>query len=113
MQPGLTSALFVAGLMRAAQGAGGTATQLARGDANVGAVLLVCRGVDGKTALLERAIDTDQSYFWHEVIPENDGNQPNIDEYVINRRRFDTDLWVIELTIADAKRFAADYLRNA
>jgi hypothetical protein len=104
----LATGVLVNALIRRANSAGGSAMVLARGDATAGAILLLLiergahprfaergLGPDGRPALIpagpsEFADDTEVTAYWH------------------RRRARDSDLWVIELDIADGERFAAE-----
>ena len=43
-------------------------------------------------------------------VPLISGPEAEVDAAIIRQRQFDPDLWVIELDIADAERFAAEIL---
>jgi len=108
----LTAKLLVTGLIRSAESAGGQAMVLARGDETAGAILLITMEKGEIRAILERAIAPDGRYKWVRAGPANSGNLPinqaAVDEYIGRRRRSDPDIWVVELNIADAERFAAE-----
>lgn len=101
--PQLPSATLVSALIRRANSAGGSAMLLARGDADSGAIIIRCaeRGIPG--ALVERMM-TDQGYRWisRRVV--------DCDDYVARQRARDPDLWIVELDIANAERFALELL---
>jgi hypothetical protein len=100
-EPRVTSSILVAALLRRAEAEGGFGVVLAKGDATAGtvAVLLTERGVNPR--LFERLLQPDGRYAWR----ESAGEVPALIE---RRRRFDPDLWLIELDIASAERFAAE-----
>lgn len=104
----LTSRMLVDGLRRAAQAAGGHVTILAHGDDSAGAILIECtdRGVSGP--LLERAIAPGGRYEWVRCGPQDTENRQETADYIGRRRARDPDLWLIELDIAQAERFAAE-----
>jgi hypothetical protein len=76
---------------------------LAKGDAQSGTILVVAfeRGVPPK--LLERGLGPDGTTILIDSTPSED-----LDGYWRRRRARDPDLWVIEVDIAGAERFAAE-----
>ena len=107
MEPRLASSVLVTALLRRAEAEGGFGTVLARGDATAGAIamVLVERGANPK--FLERVLQPDGRYAWQEtrLNMESDGDLRMLIE---RRRRFDPDLWVLELDIVSVERFAAE-----
>jgi hypothetical protein len=110
MTPRLTSRMTIDALLRRVQAAGGFATVLARGDDTAGAILLVCAERGATTALLERTVDLDGQYRWTRCGPQDVESQTERDSYIQRRRDQDPDLWLIELDVADAERFAAEMI---
>jgi hypothetical protein len=107
MTPRLTSRMTVDALLRRVSAAGGFGTVLARGDAQAGAIVLVCAARGRTTALLERTVAPSGDYRWTPCGPEPDDSAA-LAAYLERRRARDPDLWLIELDIADAERFAAE-----
>lgn len=107
MEPRLASSVLVGALARRAEAEGGFAAVLARGDATAGSILLILTERGAKTEAYERALDADGSYAWRPVggASESPGEVPAL---VARRRRFDPDLWVLELDIPSIERFAAE-----
>lgn len=104
----LTSRMTVDALFRRVRAAGGFATVLARGDEQAGAIILVCADRGRPTALLERTMDRDGLYRWTRCGPDGGESTGDRDVYLARRRARDPDLWLVELDIADAERFAAE-----
>ena len=107
MTPRLTSQVLVSALLRRAQAEGGFGAVLTRGDATAGAVMVILAERGVRTLLLERLLQPDGAYAWR------DSSQTLADEdafraWLERRRRHDPDLWLIELDVADAERFAAE-----
>lgn len=102
----LTSAMLVSALIRRVQAEGGFATVLHRGNDAAGAILIECADRGQRQLLMERATGFDGEDVWREnpANPDEATHQNQMEK----RRRSDPDLWVIELDIADAKRFAAE-----
>lgn len=108
MTPRLTSRMTVDSLVRRAQGAGGFAAVLARGDEQSGAVLLLCTDRGRATALLERTVALDGRYRWSPCGPLDVESEAERESYIQRRLKSDPDLWLLELDIPDAERFAAE-----
>lgn len=108
MMARLTSRMTVDALLRRVQAAGGFATVLARGDDMAGAILLLCTDRGRVQSLLERTVDLDGRYRWTPCGPQHVESESERDSYIQRRRARDPDLWLIELDIADAERFAAE-----
>lgn len=104
----LTSAMLVGVLVRRAAAAGGFATVLVKGDEISGVILVqaVEKGVDH--GLFERVQDFAGGYRITPCGPAPQEGAQALSQYIERRRRSDPDLWVIELDIADAERFAAE-----
>jgi hypothetical protein len=104
----LATSVLAGALMRKAQGEGGFAAVLAKGDADAGAMLVILVGRDGNARLMERILGASGDYRWEEVAAGEGANSESIDRFLSKRRRFDPDLWLIELTVASTERFAAE-----
>lgn len=113
MTPRLTARMTIDALFRRVRAAGGFATVLARGDDQAGAILLVCADRGAFKCLLERTVDLDGGYRWTPCGPQDPESAAARDAYVARRRANDPDLWLIELDIADAERFAAETSSSA
>jgi hypothetical protein len=101
----LTSAILVSALIRRVNAEGGSATVLAKGDTTAGAILLICMEKGLVTSVRERVLDMTGVYIWTAVgPPEPDA----LSAYLERRRSRDSDLWLVELDIANAERFAAE-----
>jgi len=108
MSARLPSGVLVSALLRRVNDAGGIATMLARGDAQAGAILIVTLDRGVMPRLLERGIGPDGKTA---LVPAGPGEGAAADEitaYWRKRRQRDPDLWVIELDIPAAERFAAE-----
>ncbi len=104
MTPRVASSVLAGALMRKAQGEGGFAAVLAKGDPTAGAILLILTERGGNPRLLERLLQPDGSYSWGQPIE----NSAEVPAFVARRRRFDPDLWLIELDIPSVERFTAE-----
>ena len=100
----LPTGVLVSAMLRRVNDAGGFGAVLAKGDAQAGAVLVVAVEA-GASRLLERGIGPDGRIRLIDSTPADD-----LAGYWQRRRARDPDLWVIELDIAGAERFAAEGL---
>lgn len=107
--PRLTSAMLVSSLLRSVQNAGGFAAVLHHGDDSAGAVLVEWTDRGVAHSMIERATDFDGQDGWRGVqLRGATGADPQAD-YIARRRKFDPDMWVIELDIAQPERFIAQF----
>ena len=101
----LTSAMLVSALFRRVSAEGGNAAVLAKGDATAGSILLICMEKGVVQSVRERILDMMGHYIWTPVGPA----EPDaLNDYLDRRRAHDADLWLVELDVANAERFAAD-----
>lgn len=106
MRPRLTSAMLVKAMIRAAEGQGGFGAVLAKGDPTAGAIAVILAERGRKCRFLERTLQADGDYCWRDPGSESDRDEAAFADLVQRRRRADPDLWVVELDIASAERFA-------
>ena len=103
----LPAHLEISGMIRAVQSAGGFATVLAKGERGGGTILLLMTERAKPDRLYERMPQMDGSRKF-ELTKTQDTEKPQeISEYLERRKQQDPDIWVLELDIADAERFAA------
>lgn len=108
MAPRLPSKLLVSALVRRVEQAGGFAVIVARGE-EMGGVILVLTTEKGQfTGLFERMLDFDGAARLAPCGPEPGCQADILAAYLDRRRAADPDLWLIELDIAQAERFAAE-----
>ena len=101
----LTSAMLVSALIRRVSAEGGNAAVLAKGDVTAGTILLICMEKGVVQSVRERILDMTGRYNWTAVGPA----EPDaLNDYLDRRRARDADLWLVELDVANAERFAAD-----
>lgn len=105
MQPRLASSVLVSALLRRAEAQGGFGAVLAKGDPAAGAVAVVLAERGASPRLFERMLQPDGSYSWQ---PSGPAGDETVRGQIERRRRFDPDLWVVELDVAGAERFAAE-----
>ena len=97
--------MLVSALVRRVGDAGGAAAVLAKGDPQAGSILLICCEKGEVQSLRERLLTVSGGYAWAAIGPESAAER---DSYLQRRQAHDRDLWLVELDIADAERFAAE-----
>lgn len=107
-EPRLTAALLVGAMIRRAQALGGHGTVLAKGDETAGAIIVVLAERGRTLRFVERGMGPSGEYAWMPCGPESDDDSAPGDDYLARRRRFDPDLWIIEIDLADGERLLAD-----
>lgn len=60
---------------------------------------------------LERILSLEGSYHWQTAGPGESASSADVAAFVDRRARFDEDLWVIEVDIAEPERFIAETTR--
>ena len=100
--------MLVGVLIRRAAAAGGFGTILVKGDEISGVILVEAVEKGRSLGLFERVANLDGGYRMERCGPAVEEGTDSLNQYIVRRRRSDPDLWVIELDIADAKRFAAE-----
>jgi hypothetical protein len=108
MEPRLQSSVLVNALIRRAESRGGFAAVLAKGDPTAGSVMLILAEKGRKVGILERLLQPDGRYRWEGVGEQALANTEETEKFLARRRRYDPDIWLIELDIAFAERFAAE-----
>jgi hypothetical protein len=108
MTPRVTSSVLVGALVRKAQAEGGFAAVLAKGDATAGSILLILMERGGNPCAFERILQPDGRYSWQPSAGQTIENTEEVPALIARRRRFDPDLWVLELDIPSRERFAAE-----
>lgn len=100
---------MLVGLLRRRVGAaGGFATIVAKGDEMSGVILIQTLENGRETGFFERVPNLDGGYALMRCGPGDDAGSGAVADYIARRRRSDPDLWVIELDVAAAERFAAE-----
>lgn len=79
-----------------------------KGDPERGSLLLLVSSRGRHVACLERVLAMSGDYQWQAVGPGESAGSTEISEFLARRARFDEDLWVLELDIAEAERFIAE-----
>ena len=109
----LSTHIEVSGILRRVEQAGGFATVIRKGDKDRGSILLVIGSRGRHFACLERILDLDGNYEWRAAGPAESAESPEVSSFLAKRARFDEDLWLIELDVADPERFTAETVAEA
>ena len=107
MEPRLQSSVLVNGLLRHAEAAGGFGAVIAKGDSTAGSVLVILAEKGRKARILERLLQRVGEYSWQDIGPGTLANDEEAEKFLARRRKFDPDLWILELDVPSAERFAA------
>jgi hypothetical protein len=107
MEARLASSVLVSALLRRAQDEGGNGAVLTKGDSSAGAIAVILAEKGRKACFLERLLQPDGRYSWEESRQEVQ-NEEDFQTFLARRRKYDPDLWILELDIASAERFAAE-----
>lgn len=106
----LTSAMLVGALRRRVAAAGGFATIVIKGDEISGVILVQTLEKGQFSGLFERVSNFHGGHALLRCGPSLEEGMEALDAYLARRRRSDPDLWVVELDIAEAERFAVETL---
>ena len=104
----LPTHVWVDALRRHVNGRGDFAAILKKGERSGGAVLLDVRDRTGLHTLLSRVNLGDGRSEWRALAENEAEDSDKIRKILENQTRYDPDLWLIELDIADAARFIVD-----
>lgn len=95
-------------IIRQAEADGGFATVVKRGDPDRGSLVLMLSSRGSHYCCLERALAPDGVYRWRQVGPPAGADAETLADWSQKRRRFDEDLWLIDLDIAVPERFIVE-----
>ncbi len=94
MTPRLTAEFWVQAYLARLRLADIPSFVTARGDATAGAVIVKLNRLNGSAAAFARSYDATGARVW---TPLADGPEAEVDAALTRQRRFDPDLWIIEL----------------
>ncbi len=104
----LQSSLVATGLIRRAESEGGFGMVLAKGDPQAGSILVILNEKGRNQGIFERILQSDGGYKWQGVGGQVAEDAAEFEALLSRRKRFDPDIWLIELDVASAERFAAE-----
>jgi hypothetical protein len=97
--------IWVGALRRRVESAGGFATVIAKGEPDSGAVLLLLRESSGTQTALSRVNMGEGKVSWQPIFENREERDPAVQEALEKRRKFDPDLWIVELDVENPGRF--------
>jgi len=92
--PRLTAGFWVQAYLRRLGLANIPAFIVHKGDETAGAVLIKSNPLTGGATLFQRVYDAGGTRIWAELAS---GPEPEMDQIITKQRRFDPDIWVIEV----------------
>lgn len=105
MDSRLPAHVEVSGLIRSVQAEGGFAMVLARGEKDAGTILIVTIETDKPAQLYERMPQMDGRRAFVCTKLQDIDSKHEFDDYLRKRQSQDSDIWIVELDIANAERF--------
>ena len=103
----LASQVLATALLRRAEAEGGFGAVLAKGDPMAGAIAVILAEKGKRACFLERLLQPDGAYAW-QASHQDVESDADFQAFLARRRKSDPDLWILELDIASAERFAAE-----
>lgn len=104
----LPAQLEASSLVRRAEIAGGFGMIIARGDGDRGSIVLLIAHRGKHVACLERQLGDTGLYAWQTTGPSAGASESEVADWAQKRRRFDPDIWLIELDVPQTERFIAE-----
>jgi len=103
----LPAHLEVSGIIRAVDAQGGFATVIEKGERDAGTILILTMERGNNARLWERMPQLDGSRAYVVIKTQDPEKQEEFTEYLARRKRQDSDIWIVELDIANPERFVA------
>ncbi len=105
MPPRLATSVWVGALIRRVMAQGDFATVLKRGEPTAGAVLVIHRHRDtGRQSVYGRVTGASGESTWESLAEDSAIDDQRVADYIARQRRFDPDIWMIELDIVPVQR---------
>jgi hypothetical protein len=101
----LPAHLEVNALIRRVNSAGGFAMVMAKGEADAGTIMVILCHNGGNSDIYERMPNLEGARIWEFAQRFSREQAPELAQFLEKRRKFDSDLWIVELDIADGERF--------
>ncbi|AHB10479.1 DUF1491 family protein [Zymomonas mobilis] len=109
-EPRLATHILVKALLRQMDTAGQSMMVLKKGEAEAGSLILVIAEQGRPLYLLERAFLPEGRYGWGRAAIAEDADESEFTRYIDKRKRFDPDLWIIELEGRQSESLALSLL---
>ena len=105
LAPRLKAEIWVKALIRRCEVGGATAMVVARGDATSGVVLVKVNNLDGHAKVFSPVRAGDGSFQWLSGTGADPVPEADADAYIARQRKFDPDLWVVEIEDRAGRHF--------
>lgn len=100
----LSSDVWIGALIRRAEIGGAFATVVRKGDLRAGSVIIKAYDTSTRTAkLYTEAFGADGERLW--IQPVASDSESELDAYIERQRRYDPDLWVVEIEDRQGRHF--------
>lgn len=103
--PRLKAEIWVKALIRRCETEGASAMVVRRGDAGSGTVLVKLNTLDGMASVFAPARDGEGNLVWMRAPASAPAPEPEVDTYIEKQRRFDPDIWVVEIEDRQGRHF--------
>ena len=103
--PRLKAEIWVKALIRRCETEGASAMVVRRGDAGSGIVLVKLNTLDGMASVFAPARDGEGNLIWMRAPHGAPVPEPEADTYIEKQRRFDPDIWVVEIEDRQGRHF--------
>lgn len=103
--PRLKAEIWVKALIRRCEVAGAAAMVVRRGDATSGVVLVKVNRLDRTAQVFAPARAGDGALIWMAGTGPAPVPEPDADAYIERQRKFDPDLWVVEIEDREGRNF--------
>ncbi len=107
----LSTDVWVSGLIRRAELSGAFATVVKKGDARAGTVIVKAYDTSRRTARLFSAV-TGQDGDPRWLQPVTSDIESELDAYIERQRRYDPDLWVVEIEDREGRHFLQEKVQE-
>lgn len=108
----LSTDVWVSGLIRRAELTGAFATVVKKGDTRAGTVILKAYNTSTRTARLYSAVTgPDGEPLWMQPVVSEFEHE--LDAYIERQRRYDPDLWVVEVEDREGRHFLQEKVQDA
>jgi hypothetical protein len=102
----LSTDVWVSALIRRAEIGGAFAAVVKKGDARAGAVIVKAWDTSERRArLFTEATGMDGQTLWIQPVT---GEEPELDAYLDRQRRYDPDLWIVEIEDRQGRHFITE-----
>lgn len=106
----LNARLWVNAIVRMAAAGGDFATIAKKGDETAGQVILVARRRNDHVQVYTRTMNSRGDYSWTVAVASPPEELGKVNEYLDRQRRYDPDLWIVDLDTENPERFVVDEL---